>query len=108
MQGGDITFDITGQFHDLVLRVQYLHGLCVGVVANRKRPGNLGSKFPRSEYFERTTASTTTITTLGTLSKDDDDGNENVGKKMNLRSFKLNRVYLDPLNMSDARDFSWI
>ena len=32
---------------------------------------------------------------------------ENVGKKMNLRSFKLNRVYLDPLNMSNAGDFSW-
>ena len=32
---------------------------------------------------------------LGTLSKDDDDddGSENVGKKMNLRSFKLNRVF---------------
>ena len=74
MQGGDITSDITGQFHDLVLRVQYLHGLCVGVVANRKRPGNLGSKFPRSENFERrTTSTTTTITTRGTLSKDDDD-----------------------------------
>ena len=63
MQGGDITSDITGQFHDLVLRVQYLHGLCVGVVADRKRPGHLGSKFPRSEYFERKTTSTTTITT---------------------------------------------
>ena len=25
---------------------------------------------------------------LGTLSKDDDDGSENDGKKMNLRSFK--------------------
>ena len=44
---------------------------------------------------------------LGTLSKDDDDGSENDGKKMNLRSFKLNRVYLDPLNMSNAGDFSW-
>ena len=66
MQGGDITSDITGQFHDLVLRVQYLHGLCVGVVANRKRPGNLGSKFPRSEYFERKTTSTTTTTTTTT------------------------------------------
>ena len=42
------------------------------------------------------------------LSKDDDDGSsENVAKKMNLRSFKLNRVYLDPLNMSNAGDFSW-
>ena len=30
-----------------------------------------------------------------------------VVKKMNLRSFKLNRVYLDPLNMSSAGDFSW-
>ena len=35
----------------------------------------------------------------GTLSEDDDDGSENVGKKMNVRSFKLSRVYLDPLNM---------
>ena len=61
MQGGDITSDITGQFHDLVLRVQYLNGLCIRVVADRKRPWNLGSKFPRSEYFERKTTSTTTI-----------------------------------------------
>ena len=30
--------------------------------------------------------------TTGTLSKDDDDGSENDGKKMNLRSFKVNRV----------------
>ena len=33
---------------------------------------------------------------VGTLSKDHDDGSENVGKKMNLRSFKFDRVYLDP------------
>ena len=46
--------------------------------------------------------------TLGTLSNDDDDGSENVAKKTNLRSFKLNRVYLDPLNMSNEGDFSWI
>ena len=26
---------------------------------------------------------------------------------MNLRSFKLNRVYLDPLNLSNAGDPSW-
>ena len=26
---------------------------------------------------------------------------------MNLRSFKLNRVYLDPLKMSNAGDFYW-
>ena len=45
---------------------------------------------------------------LRTLSKDDDDGSESVGKKkMNLRSFKLNRIYLDPLNMLNAGDFSW-
>ena len=44
---------------------------------------------------------------IETLSKDDDDGSENVAKKMNLRSFKLNRVYLDPLNLSNAGDFSW-
>ena len=44
---------------------------------------------------------------VGTLSKDDDDGSENVAKKMNLRYFKHNRVYLDPLNMTNAGDFSW-
>ena len=27
---------------------------------------------------------------------------------MNLRSFKLNPFYLDPLNISKAGDFSWI
>ena len=43
----------------------------------------------------------------GTLSNDDDDGSENVAKKTNLRSFKLNRVRLDPLNMSNVGDFSW-
>ena len=35
------------------------------------------------------------IESIWTLSKDDDDGSENYSKKMNLRSFKLNRVYLD-------------
>ena len=45
----------------------------------------------------------------GTLNKDEDDSSENDvnKKKMNLRSFKLSRVYLDPLNMSNAGDFSW-
>ena len=46
-------------------------------------------------------------TIIGTLSNDKDDGSENVRKKTNLRFFKLNRVYLDPLNMSNAGDFSW-
>ena len=35
---------------------------------------------------------------LGILSKNDDDCGENDGKKRNLRSFKLNCVYLDSLN----------
>ena len=40
---------------------------------------------------------------IGTLSNDDDDdGSENVAKKTNLRSFKLNRVYLDSLNMKTS------
>ena len=47
------------------------------------------------------------LAALGTLSKDDDDGSENIGKKVNLCSFKLNRVYLNPLYMSNAGDFSW-
>ena len=47
------------------------------------------------------------VGSVGTLSNDDDDGSENIVKKMNLRSFKLNRVYLDPVNMSNAGDFSW-
>ena len=34
---------------------------------------------------------------LGTLSNDDGGSSENVAKKMNLSSFKLNRVYLDPI-----------
>ena len=46
---------------------------------------------------------------LGTLSNDDDDSAENVTKKMNLCSFKLShdQVYMDPLNMPSASDFSW-
>ena len=44
---------------------------------------------------------------IGTLSNDDDDGSENVAKKTNLRSFKLNRLYLNLLNTSNAGDFSW-
>ena len=47
-------------------------------------------------------------TIIWTLSNDEDDDSENVPKKMNLRHFlKLNRVYLDPLNMSNTGDFSW-
>ena len=47
---------------------------------------------------------------LGTLSKEDDNSSKNVDKKMNLRYVKLNRVYLDPLKMSNVGDDSrsWI
>ena len=41
------------------------------------------------------------------ISNDDDDGSEKVAKEIILRSFKLYRVYLDPLNMSNAGDVSW-
>ena len=41
---------------------------------------------------------------IGTLS--DDDGSENITKKMNVRRFKLYRVYLEPFNSSNAGDFS--
>ena len=50
---------------------------------------------------------TSTTLSTRTLGKDDDDGSKNVGKKMKLRSFKLNRVYLDLLNMWNAGDLSW-
>ena len=40
-------------------------------------------------------------------SNDDDDGRENITKKMNLRPFKLYHVYLEPLNYSILGDFSW-
>ena len=39
--------------------------------------------------------------------KYDDDGNENVAKKVNLRSLKLNRAYLELLNTSNAGHVSW-
>ena len=44
---------------------------------------------------------------IGTLSNDDDDGNENITKKIYLRLVKLYRVYLEPLNYSNVGDFSW-
>ena len=43
----------------------------------------------------------------GTLSNYDDDGSENITKKINLCPFKLYRVYLEPLNSSNVGDFSW-
>ena len=44
---------------------------------------------------------------IGTSCKDNNDDSEKVSKKMNFHSLKLNCVYLDPLNMSNAGDFSW-
>ena len=45
---------------------------------------------------------------LGNLNDDDDDdGSENITKKMNLRSFKLYSVYLESLNSSNLGDVSW-
>ena len=37
----------------------------------------------------------------------DNDSSENVAKKTNLHPFKLCRVYLDLLNLSNVGDFSW-
>ena len=37
----------------------------------------------------------------------DDDGSENVAKKLNLPHFKCYRVYLKLLNFSNVGDFSW-
>ena len=46
-------------------------------------------------------------TKIGTLSNFDDDGSENMTKKMNLHPFKLDRVDLEQLNSSNVGDFSW-
>ena len=49
-----------------------------------------------------------TKTIPGTLSNDDENGNENItDEKLNWRPFKLYRVYLEPLNSSNVGDFSW-
>ena len=46
----------------------------------------------------------------GGLGNNDDDGSENITKKINLRPFKLYRVYLEPFNSSSVGHFSrrWI
>ena len=43
----------------------------------------------------------------GRLSNNDDDGSQNITRKMNLRRFKLYRVYLEPLNSSNVGDLDW-
>ena len=39
---------------------------------------------------------------LRSLNNHDEDGSENVAKKINLRPFKLHCVYLDALNLSNV------
>ena len=41
------------------------------------------------------------------LTNNDDEGSENVAKKLNLPHFKCHRVYLELLNLSNVDDFSW-
>ena len=43
----------------------------------------------------------------GSFSNDDDDGNENVAKKLNWRPFKPYRVYFDQVSLSNVGEFSW-
>ena len=78
-------------------------------------PQILVSIFPFPCSFKKVASSTLSnfkqISKANTVhqgpSNDDDDGSENITKKMNLRPFKLNRVYLEPLNYSNVGDFSW-
>ena len=71
------------------------------------------TKLNQLEYFSSCPTAQLSATRLadylriGTLSNDDDDGIENITKKMNLRPFKLYRVYLHALNSSNVGDFSW-
>ena len=44
---------------------------------------------------------------IGSLNYYDGEGSKNITKKMNLRPFKLYRVYLEPLSSSNVGDFSW-
>ena len=44
---------------------------------------------------------------LGSFSIDDEGGSENVTFKMNLRFFKLCRVYSSSLKMSNVGKFPW-
>ena len=43
---------------------------------------------------------------VGSLSNNVGVGSEKISKKVNLRPFKLYRVYLEPLNSSNVGDFS--
>ena len=70
----------------------------------KQPPPKIGGMLPDAKVCQ--VLHTVLTLLLRTLSTDDDGGIENVAKKMNLLFFKLNRVYLDPLNMSNAGDFS--
>ena len=60
-----------------------------------------------SQLFDLHAPSSTDVPVLiGSLSNDD-DGRVNVAKKLNLRPFKLYRLYLDLLNLSNVRHCSW-
>ena len=45
------------------------------------------------------------IFTVGSLSNSDDDGSEDIAKKMNLCPFKLYHVILDQFNLSNCGKF---
>ena len=61
----------------------------------------------RKSVIDGAMALTMMMMMIGTASNEDDDGSENITKKMNLRRFKLYRVYLEQLNSSNVGDFSW-
>ena len=64
-----------------------------------------------SQLFDLRAPSSSDVPVLiGSLSNDDDDdddGRVNVAKKLNLRPFKLYRLYLDLLNLSNVFHSFW-
>ena len=58
-------------------------------------------------FFQRKGTNKRPSLILRSLSNNDHDGSENITKKMNLRPFKLYRVYLEALNSSNVGDYSW-
>ena len=69
---------------------------------------DINIEVPNASTFPRVDYSQSPVRELKTsLSNNDDHGSENITKKMNLRPFKLYRVYLEPFNSSNVSDFSW-
>ena len=71
------------------------------------------AKFETDQTFGYVQTDVTTLrpfawgfTFRGSFSNDD-DGNENVAKKLNWRPFKLYRVYFDQVNLPNVGEFSW-